>query len=72
MKKVNEKSNEDFKLTYTNKQIYEKIINVEKLLAERVECDKTTEKTITAHQYLIWGAYGFTFTVFGIVLGIII
>lgn len=69
MKKVNEGG---FKVTYTNREIYEKIVAIEEKLTQRIECDKATEKTITAHQYLIWGAYGFTFTVFGIVLGIII
>jgi len=55
---------DNFKVTYTNKDIMDKLENIHSQVIR-------TNGTVKLHTRLIWGAYGFTMAVFMCVLSML-
>ena len=55
---------DNFKVTYTNKDIMDKLENIHSQVIR-------TNGTVKLHTRLIWGAYGFTMAVFMCILSML-
>ena len=62
----------NFTVTYTNKDIMDKLEDIDDKLHDVHSMAKVTNGSVKFHTKLIWGAYGFTFAVMILLLKLFI